>query len=132
MAKRIVAAAFRAAMETIHAGYWQISSRAAINGYRWRRFHRVTPRATSTEKKGMVVKKGRCLSLVIAGTVFSVVAVTGVFAQSDDVSAPTRTRYLPEYTASGDLVLPKNFNEWVFVGSPLTPNALKRHRWLSR
>ena len=33
-------------------------------------------------------------------------------------------RYLPEYTASGDLVLPKNFHEWVYVGSPLTPNAL--------
>src|SRR5262249_20457786 len=37
---------------------------------------------------------------------------------------PTRARYLPEYTASGDLVLPKNFHEWVYVGSPLTPNAL--------
>src|SRR3981189_2920890 len=33
-------------------------------------------------------------------------------------------RYLPEYTASGELVLPKNFHEWVYVGSPLTPNAL--------
>jgi hypothetical protein len=49
-----------------------------------------------------------------------------VLAQSDtsgsDGSAPKR--YLPEYTASGDLILPKNFHEWVFVGSPLTPNAL--------
>lgn len=26
-------------------------------------------------------------------------------------------RYLPEYTASGDLVLPKNCHEWVYVGS---------------
>jgi hypothetical protein len=26
--------------------------------------------------------------------------------------------------ASGDLILPKNFHEWVYVGSPLTPNAL--------
>jgi len=25
-------------METIHAGYWKISSRAAINGRRYRRF----------------------------------------------------------------------------------------------
>jgi hypothetical protein len=24
----------------------------------------------------------------------------------------------------GDLILPKNFEEWVYVGSPLTPNAL--------
>src|SRR5260370_42515944 len=35
-----------------------------------------------------------------------------------------RTRYLPEYTADGQLLLPKDFHEWVYVGSPLTPNAL--------
>ena len=65
----------------------------------------------------VVEKKGRCLTLVIAGTVFSAVAITAVFAQSEsnEVSAPTRTRYLPEYTASGNLILPKNFNERVFV-----------------
>lgn len=34
------------------------------------------------------------------------------------------TRYLPEYTASGDLILPKGYREWIYVGSPLTPNAL--------
>jgi hypothetical protein len=33
-------------------------------------------------------------------------------------------RYSPEYTASGELILPKNFHEWIYVGSPLTPNAL--------
>jgi Cytochrome P460 len=36
----------------------------------------------------------------------------------------TKARYLPEYNASGDLLLPKNFHEWVYVGSPLTPIAL--------
>ena len=36
----------------------------------------------------------------------------------------TNGRYLPEYTADGDLILPKNFEQWVYVGSPLTPNAL--------
>jgi hypothetical protein len=74
----------------------------------------------------VVEKKGRRLTLLVAGAVFSTVAITAVFAQSEPNggSASTRTRYLPEYTASGDLILPKNFNEWVFVGSPLTPNAL--------
>jgi Cytochrome P460 len=38
--------------------------------------------------------------------------------------APSITRYLPEYTASGELILPKNYRNWIFVGSPLTPNAL--------
>lgn len=39
-------------------------------------------------------------------------------------AASTAKRYLPEYTESGELLLPKNFEKWVFVGSPLTPNVL--------
>src|SRR5215469_7374047 len=37
-----------------------------------------------------------------------------------------QSRYLPEYNDSGQLLLPKNsvWREWVFVGAPLTPNAL--------
>lgn len=31
---------------------------------------------------------------------------------------------MPQYTASGDLILPKGYREWIYVGSPLTPNAL--------
>ena len=53
------------------------------------------------------------------------VIVAAVLAQSlSSSSAQNRPRYLPEYTASGDLILPKDFHEWVYVGSPLTPNAL--------
>jgi hypothetical protein len=33
-------------------------------------------------------------------------------------------RYLPEYGPDGSLLLPKNWHSWVFVGAPLTPNAL--------
>src|SRR3569833_4382786 len=71
-------------------------------------------------------KRSMRIALPIVGAAFSAVAMTAVFAKSEsnDGSTPTRKRYLPEYTASGDLILPKNFNEWVFVGSPLTPNAL--------
>jgi len=43
-------------------------------------------------------------------------------ADKDRVAASER--YLPQYTASGELVLPEHFEKWVFVGSPLTPNAL--------
>ncbi|SDD99471.1 Cytochrome P460, partial [Cupriavidus sp. YR651] len=65
-------------------------------------------------------------SVLIATVVSSAFVMTAAFAKppSDDSSAHTRKRYLPEYTASGDLILPKNFHEWVYVGSPLTPNAL--------
>jgi hypothetical protein len=60
--------------------------------------------------------------VVVAG----VVVMTTVFAQmqSGKSAMESRPRYLPEYTASGDLILPKNFEQWVYVGSPLTPNAL--------
>ncbi len=48
-----------------------------------------------------------------------------VLAQSPaNAPAQTTSRYLPEYTESGELILPKNYIDWVFVGSPLTPNAL--------
>lgn len=64
--------------------------------------------------------------LVVAVGVLALSAVgTAVFAQRQQTNtALVRQRYLPEYTKEGDLILPKNFNEWVFVGSPLTPNAL--------
>jgi hypothetical protein len=33
---------------------------------------------------------------------------------------------MPQYTATGEMILPPNniWRDWVFVGSPLTPNAL--------
>jgi len=65
--------------------------------------------------------------LAMTALVASGVIAAAFFVQSlSSISAQTQTgpRYLPEYTASGDLVLPKNFHEWVYVGSPLTPNAL--------
>jgi hypothetical protein len=50
---------------------------------------------------------------------------TAVFVESySSGNAQTKVRYLPEYTESGELVLPKNWRSWVFVGAPLTPNAL--------
>ena len=64
--------------------------------------------------------------LVVAAGVLALSAIgTAVFAQRQQTNtASVRQRYLPEYTKEGDLMLPKNFNEWVYVGSPLTPNAL--------
>jgi hypothetical protein len=64
--------------------------------------------------------------LVVAVGVLALSAIgTVVFAQRQQTNtASVRQRYLPEYTKEGDLILPKNFNEWVYVGSPLTPNAL--------
>jgi len=55
------------------------------------------------------------------------IVTTAIFAQwlsSGNAQTQTKPRYLPEYAESGDLLLPKNFHEWVYVGSPFTPNAL--------
>jgi hypothetical protein len=57
---------------------------------------------------------GACLAVAIAGC--SPQSTTPQSARSD--------RYLPEFTSAGELMLPKNFETWVYVGSPLTPDAL--------
>ena len=60
-----------------------------------------------------------------AALIASGIIVATVIAESlSSSSAQNSARYLPEYTAAGDLILPKNFHQWVYVGSPLTPNAL--------
>ena len=61
--------------------------------------------------------------LAVTGSIAAGAIAAAAFAQSS-ASAQTQSCYPPEYTASGELILPKNFHEWIFVGSPLTPNAL--------
>jgi hypothetical protein len=64
--------------------------------------------------------------LAVGVTVATGTMISSLFAQSNSgaEAATKKTCYPAEYTASGDLKLPKNFHEWVYVGSPLTPNAL--------
>src|SRR5438045_7934969 len=83
-------------------------------------------------------------ALIALGFAASAVLAAAAFAQNAQApsmpadlarmaqSAQTRmaesaqSRYLPEYTDSADMKLPPNsiWREWVFVGDPLTPNAL--------
>ena len=69
----------------------------------------------------------RIITMSVAAATVGALVTTAVIGQQRSAmsadSTPVR-RYLPEYTPSGDLILPKNFHEWVYVGSPLTPNAL--------
>jgi Cytochrome P460 len=53
--------------------------------------------------------------IALIGAVLAIAAVA--FSQS---SAPTG----PKFTKEGNLVLPSGFREWVFIGGPITPNAL--------
>jgi hypothetical protein len=69
----------------------------------------------------------RLRDLTVTASVASGAIVAALLVQSLSLGraqTETRPRYLPEYTASGDLILPKNYHEWVYVGSPLTPIAL--------
>src|SRR5689334_9109623 len=61
-------------------------------------------------------------TVTITATIASGMMATTLFAQSN-TSGQTKC-YPPQYDASSDLLLPQNFHEWIYVGSPLTPNAL--------
>jgi hypothetical protein len=62
---------------------------------------------------------------IVAGTLLAIGIATVVLAEGQGTNTATaKGRYLPEYTAEGDLILPKNWRSWVYVGSPLTPDAL--------
>ena len=63
---------------------------------------------------------------IFIAAVSAVLAITTGFVLrgSSAQDAPEVKRYLPEYTQSGELILPKGFENWVYVGSPLTPNVL--------
>jgi len=65
-------------------------------------------------------------NLISVITILTLGAIaTVVLAQRPDTNTATATRrYLPEYTKEGDLILPKNWRSWVYVGSPLTPDGL--------
>lgn len=58
------------------------------------------------------------ISIALVAGAVAISLISAAFSQT------ARPRYLPEYTASGELILPKNFNEWIYLGSPLTPNGL--------
>lgn len=68
------------------------------------------------------------ISAVALGLAASTVLAAAAFAQTTPpakiANLPGGSRELPKYTASGELVLPKDYRNWVYVGSPLTPNAL--------
>ncbi|GAB2902609.1 hypothetical protein GCM10027093_44750 [Paraburkholderia jirisanensis] len=64
------------------------------------------------------------IPLAVAAALLASSALPALAQSPSTRSHGQPARYLPEYTASGDLKLPKNFHEWIYVGSPLTPNGL--------
>jgi hypothetical protein len=84
--------------------------------------HEFSLAATTIPKRRIAMTKKLTvgLALLALGAVAPL-----VFAERQGTNtAPAHGRYLPEYTKDGDLILPKNWRSWVYVGSPLTPDAL--------
>jgi hypothetical protein len=60
-----------------------------------------------------MIKKSSVLLISLMGIVLATVAFGRPPTKPHQMTTLSpRTRYLPEYTASGDLILPKNFHEW--------------------
>jgi hypothetical protein len=61
----------------------------------------------------------------VAASLFCSVGLCSALAQTPvDGATAAPPQQLPQYNVAGELLLPKNFHEWIYVGSPLTPNAL--------
>lgn len=68
----------------------------------------------------MTSKKLALPAFTVAFTVGCGLAVI----DSDRLLAQDNADWKPQWTMGGELVLPENFHDWVFLGSPLTPHAL--------
>ncbi|MGI9225581.1 MAG: cytochrome P460 family protein, partial [Woeseiaceae bacterium] len=59
------------------------------------------------------------------GLMTLVAVATGfTFSTTETVRADAHEKYEASFTSDGKLVRPAGWREWVFVGSPLTPNSL--------
>ena len=61
-----------------------------------------------------------------AVVVFAMMALGAVVSRPSPKAARSELHYLPQFNESGEMILPPNnmWREWLYVGSPLTPNAL--------
>lgn len=123
-------------MEVVGAGGANVGTGRPVF---WSRHEAVAPVVTvvSNETPGARIRKWASMiaaaALAVTGSGCGRSAMKGqsdrpvMQAQSGQPTAQAASssgRYLPEYLPDGELVLPKNFHSWVFVGAPLTPNAL--------
>ena len=61
------------------------------------------------------------------GGLVAIALMAGIVSLSQMLAAaegPTMNDWGPKWTAKGELILPKGYHEWVFIGSPITPNGL--------
>ena len=66
--------------------------------------------------------KNRNLTIFFVSTLLMSVGFLADFTKS--VDSQTSPTWGPRWTAAGELILPRDYHTWVFLGSPLTPHAL--------
>ena len=76
-------------------------------------------------------KHGATQGLKVAGFAACVVLLVGALTKRDTSSEAMAadggyelTTIVTQWNEKGELLLPKDFREWVFIGAPLTPNGL--------
>lgn len=74
------------------------------------------------DSRQMGIKLHFAFGLLLAATIM----VDFALFTSGNLNAETSSgpAWGPQWTANGELVLPENYHDWVFLGSPLTPHAL--------
>jgi hypothetical protein len=66
---------------------------------------------------GKTARRWTLLSLVMA-------SVAIVFATISTSSADSHGMYEPKFNSAGEMIRPSGWREWIYVGTPLTPNSL--------
>lgn len=64
---------------------------------------------------------------LVAVGALAVVLVAGAMLATDvfkSAEAQPASEWRPQWTAKGELILPRDFHQWIFIGSPLTPHGL--------
>lgn len=66
------------------------------------------------------------LKMMIGAVTLTALASVGIYfaGANAQTSNYPNIEIGPEFNAQGDLVQPKGFRQWVFIGSPLTPHGL--------
>ena len=71
--------------------------------------------------KERLIGVGAVATVLIAGTML-------VADLPKPARAQTGPAWGPQWTAKGELILPKDFHQWIFLGSPITPHGLNGGR----
>jgi cytochrome P460 len=86
----------------------------------------VTTEVCSKVQEGLAVTSNVLKIATAITTVCAIAAVVAVALRSPANAQASESHYEAQYNASGEMLLPPDniWRTWVFVGAPLTPNAL--------